>query len=91
MLTLAANNRLETLWNEVKRNSIIPHKLSYETKHQLLSNRLEVKREASPFGNIIGVSPLLQKVNLQARRASQFSSTNLIEGESGTGKEMVPA
>lgn len=43
MITLASNNRLETLWNEVKRNSIIPQELYNEAEHQLLSNRLEVK------------------------------------------------
>ncbi len=75
----------------------IPCRLSYTEsintaygKHTiLLFKRLPEIRSADAFGNIIGVSPLLQKVKQQARRASQFSSTILLEGESGTGKEML--
>ncbi len=42
MITLAPNNRLETLWNHVKQNSVFPEEIKYETEHQLLGNRLEV-------------------------------------------------
>lgn len=40
------------------------------------------------FNEIIGNSLLINKVKLEARNASQTTSTVLIQGESGTGKEL---
>ncbi|WP_053956131.1 sigma-54 interaction domain-containing protein [Inediibacterium massiliense] len=40
------------------------------------------------FENIIGNSPCLESVKIQGRKASQSTSTVLIQGESGTGKEL---
>ncbi len=40
------------------------------------------------FDEIIGNSPLLGEVKIEAQKASQSTSTVLIQGESGTGKEL---
>lgn len=40
------------------------------------------------FDEIIGKTPIFQQVKMEAKKASQSTSTILIQGESGTGKEL---
>jgi len=49
----------------------------------------ELVSDSVALGNIIGESPVMQKVFDVTRRAVPVTSTVLIEGESGTGKELV--
>ncbi|MES2354874.1 MAG: sigma-54 dependent transcriptional regulator [Pseudomonadota bacterium] len=51
----------------------------------------EELRNFGRFGQLIGVSPAMQKVYDRIARVSSTGVTVLIEGESGTGKELVAA
>jgi len=55
---------------------------------QVLNSR---DRDSSPreFEEIIGNSPVLERVFEQVRRVAPTNSTVLIEGETGTGKELI--
>ena len=57
-----------------------------ERENEYLQTEL---KEAFAFGEIIGVSPALQKVLSQIQLVAPTSATVLITGESGTGKELV--
>ncbi len=46
-------------------------------------------RTLGRFGNLLGVSPVMQRVYDQIARVAPTAATVLITGESGTGKEMV--
>ncbi|MDD2763120.1 MAG: sigma-54 dependent transcriptional regulator [Opitutaceae bacterium] len=60
-----------------------------EAVHQLITvNRYFSEREG-PAGEIIGRSPLMQRLRQIIERVAQTDATILITGESGTGKEMV--
>jgi PAS domain S-box-containing protein len=56
-------------------------KLAEETERKL--------KKVYQLGNIIGKSPVMQKVFDAIRAAANSRATVLIQGESGTGKEMV--
>jgi PAS domain S-box-containing protein len=56
-------------------------KMAEETKRKL--------KKVYQLGNIIGKSPVMQKVFDAIRAAANSRATVLIQGESGTGKEMV--
>ena len=56
-------------------------KLAEETERRL--------KKVYQLGNIIGKSPVMQKVFDAIRAAANSRATVLIQGESGTGKEMV--
>lgn len=43
MITLAANNRFESLWNEIKKSRSIPQDIYDQSEHHLADTRLEVK------------------------------------------------
>ncbi len=45
--------------------------------------------EAKAFGEIVGVSPALQKIQRQIELVAGTDASVLIQGESGTGKELV--
>ncbi|HOZ45123.1 MAG TPA: sigma-54 dependent transcriptional regulator [Candidatus Hydrogenedentes bacterium] len=49
----------------------------------------ELVSTAVALGNIVGESPVMQRVFEVTRRAIPVDSTVLIQGESGTGKELV--
>ena len=63
---------------------------SFNTDERLfrLAHKLMDKEEASSFANIIGDSPAMEHVKLQAAAVAKSPSTVLITGESGTGKEL---
>ncbi len=42
MITLSRENRLETLWDGIKQNNIIPEEIRMETEQNLLRNKLEL-------------------------------------------------
>ncbi len=42
MITLSRENRLETLWDGIKQNNIIPEEIRMETEQNLLKNKLEL-------------------------------------------------
>ncbi len=62
-----------------------------------LRDRLELENaylkeevlEAKAFGEIVGVSPALQKIQRQIELVAGTDASVLIQGESGTGKELV--
>ena len=68
----------------VTRRALDHHRLFEEVSH--LRKELQEKHS---FENIIGVSPLMQRMFNQMRRVCDTSATVLIQGESGTGKELV--
>lgn len=49
----------------------------------------ELITDSVALGNIIGESPVMQRVFERAQRATRVNSTVLILGESGTGKELI--
>ncbi len=49
----------------------------------------ELVADSVSLGNIIGKSPVMQRVFDVTRKAVPVNSTVLIEGESGTGKELI--
>ena len=49
----------------------------------------ELVADSVALGNIVGESPVMQKVFERTRRAIRVNSTVLILGESGTGKELI--
>jgi len=51
-------------------------------------NNLTTNSVVTTFDTIIGNSPVLEKVKVAAKKASNSPSTILIQGESGTGKEL---
>ena len=57
-----------------------------ERQNEYLQTEL---KEAFAFGEIVGVSPALQKVLSQIQLVAPTAATVLITGESGTGKELV--
>ncbi len=75
----------------------IPEELLTTVGKALIRKRLSlemgaVRHEAAPhyeLGNIIGMSPAMQKVFHLIARVAQTGSTVLVTGESGTGKELV--
>lgn len=61
-------------------------------KRQLLSENVYLKqqlRNKYDFANIIGSSPIMQKLFERMKRVANTDSTALVLGESGTGKELV--
>jgi len=61
-------------------------------KRRLLNENVYLKkqlRDKFEFANIIGSSPVMQKVFNRMKRIIKTDSTILIMGESGTGKEIV--
>ncbi len=42
MITLSRENRLETLWDDIKQNNVIPEEIRMETEQNLLRNKLEL-------------------------------------------------
>ncbi|MDD2338014.1 MAG: response regulator, partial [Geobacteraceae bacterium] len=61
-------------------------------KRQLLSENVYLKqqlRNKYDFANIIGSSPIMQKLFERMKRIANTDSTALVLGESGTGKELV--
>lgn len=78
MITLSRENKLETLWDDIKHNNFIPEEIRLETEQNLLRNRLELnvgfynqrvkeddlqeKLEQS-YETIALVSPLLKDVS----------------------------
>jgi transcriptional regulator with GAF, ATPase, and Fis domain len=57
-----------------------------ERENEYLQTEL---KEAFAFGEIVGVSPALQKALSQIQLVAPTAATVLITGESGTGKELV--
>ncbi len=55
-------------------------------ENRRLKDRLSDRRE---FRNIIGISPVMERVFSMVRRVADTEATVLITGESGTGKELV--
>ena len=49
----------------------------------------ETAKKSSPFGNIVGSSPVMQTLFQTISRVMNSSSNVLITGESGSGKELV--
>lgn len=63
-----------------------------EERQHLVRERDRLLREVSRqygFENIIGASPVMQRVFEQVRAVAKWTTTVLIRGESGTGKELV--
>ena len=61
-------------------------------KRQLLSENVYLKQQLHnkyDFENIIGSSPVMQKLFARMKRIANTDSTALVLGESGTGKELV--
>jgi len=60
-------------------------------EHRLLLLQTESLKEdiEQPYKNLIGETPIMQKLNEQIKLFSNNNSTLLIYGESGTGKELV--
>jgi two-component system, NtrC family, response regulator AtoC len=61
-------------------------------KRQLLSENVYLKQQLHnkyDFANIIGSSPIMQKLFERMKRIANTDSTALVLGESGTGKELV--
>ncbi|RQW87783.1 MAG: sigma-54-dependent Fis family transcriptional regulator [Geobacter sp.] len=61
-------------------------------KRQLLSENVYLKQQLHnkyDFVNIIGSSPVMQKLFERMKRVANTDSTALVLGESGTGKELV--
>ncbi|MFC1537820.1 sigma-54-dependent transcriptional regulator [Candidatus Latescibacterota bacterium] len=55
---------------------------------EILNLKGQLKKQYS-FENIIGVSPVIQRMFEQMRRVCETNASVLIQGESGTGKELV--
>ncbi len=51
-------------------------------------NNITTGTMVTSFDSIIGSSPCLEQVKVEAKKASKSASTVLIQGESGTGKEL---
>lgn len=49
----------------------------------------EVVRRTSPFGDVLGESPVMRTLAEQLARVADLDTSILITGESGTGKELV--
>jgi two-component system response regulator HydG len=61
-------------------------RLQLETENRVLREQLKAR---SSFGNLIGVSPQMQRIFRLISKVSQNRYPVLILGESGTGKEVV--
>ncbi len=61
------------------------HVYALEEEHRQLLG----KREESPLGGIIGLSPKMARVTRTIEKIAPTDATALILGESGTGKELV--
>lgn len=49
----------------------------------------ETVEQLQPFGQLLGESPVMQRLYKQLRRVAAFDATVLVTGESGTGKELA--
>lgn len=71
MITLAANNRFESLWNEIKKSRSIPQDICDQSEHHLADTRLEVK--------VNFVDDRIAEDDLQRLRAQYNHSIAIIE------------
>ncbi len=68
---------------------VIKRALEHTRLTEEVSNLRKQLKEQYSFENIIGVSPMMQRMFEQMRRVCDTNATILIQGESGTGKELV--
>ncbi len=73
---------------EERLNKARTESLKNRYYQESLALRDEIKSE-HPFGEMIGVSPALQKIKKAIRQVAPTDTTVLIKGETGTGKELV--
>ena len=73
---------------EERLNKARTESLKNRYYQESLALRDEIKSEY-PFGEMIGVSPALQKIEKAIRQVAPTDTTVLIKGETGTGKELV--
>ncbi|CFX86876.1 RNA polymerase sigma factor 54 interaction domain [Syntrophomonas zehnderi OL-4] len=91
MITLSRENKLETLWDDIKHNHVIPEEIRLETEQNLLRNRLELnvgfynqrvkeddlqqKLEQS-YETIALVSPLLKDISSRLDKNTRMIVTD---------------
>lgn len=68
---------------------VIKRALEHSRLTEEISILKQQLRQQYSFNNIIGVSPIIQRMFEQMRRVCDTNATVLIQGESGTGKELV--
>lgn len=91
MITLSRENRLETLWDDIKQNNIIPEEIRMETEQNLLRNKLELNvnfrnhrvqeddlqhKLEECYGTIALVSPLLKDFSTKLDKHARMIVTD---------------
>lgn len=70
MITLSRENRLETLWDDIKQNNVIPEEIRMETEQNLLRNKLEL--------NVNFCDHRIQKDDLQHKLEESYATIALV-------------